>query len=200
MRVIAYLAPCGCSRWSRRGDGGAMNSLRAIAISLAFLPAVYACQTRPAGPAAVSQAAGTAAEIEALMDLWDIQVWREGRYELVPDCLSEQYIRHEYTGVRAGDRVVTREAYTAEIRQLRALPDLNFEVHERSIAGDRVWTRFTMSWSDPETGEAGSRTGLQEYRIEKGKLAETWVVLSSAEARWPEAAGQDGRAGGNSGG
>lgn len=162
-----------------------MNSFRAIAISLALLPAVGACQTQPTGLAA-PQAVSATAEIEALMDRWDIQVWREGRDELIPDCLNERYIRHEQTGARSGDRIVTREAYAAEIRQIRALPDVRFEVHERSIVGDRVWTRFTMTWTDRESGKPQSRTGLQEYRIENGKLAETWVLLSSAESRWPE--------------
>lgn len=188
MRVIGEWRFAIATGISRRCDGGAMNSFRAIIISLAFLPAVCACQTRPADVAAPSQAASETAKIEALMDRWDIQVWREGRYELIPDCLNEQYIRHEQTGVRSGDRVVTREAYTDEIRRIRALPDVNFEVHERSIVGDRVWTRFTMTWTDGQTGEAQSRTGLQEYRIENGKLAETWVLLSPSESRWPEMA------------
>ncbi|GJL93314.1 nuclear transport factor 2 family protein [Hyphococcus sp.] len=165
-----------------------MNSLRTTEISLAFLMAVCACQNQSTGVAVAPEETSSIAEIEALMDRWDIQVWREGRYELVPDCLNEQYIRHEQTGVRSGDRIVTREAYTTEIKQLRTLSDLNFEVHERSIVGDRVWTRFTMTWTDRQTGEPESRTGLQEYRIEYGKLAETWVMLSSAESRWPEMA------------
>lgn len=156
--------------------------------ALALLTVLSACQTQPAAPAAPPEAASSAAEIDALMDRWDIQIWREGRYELIPDSLNEQYIRHEYTGVRAGSRVITREEYASEIKQLRALPDLNFEVHERSIVGDRVWTRFTMTWSDPQTGSSEARTGLQEYRIENGKLAETWVILSADEARWPELA------------
>ncbi|MBX3430983.1 MAG: nuclear transport factor 2 family protein [Hyphomonadaceae bacterium] len=163
-----------------------MNSLRAIVISLVLLPAVGACQTQAVGATAHSQTASPRAEIETLMDRWDIQVWREGRYDLVPDCLNERYVRHEQTGVRAGDRIVTREEYTAEIRQLRTLPNLTFEVHERSIVGDRVWTRFTMTWTDGQTGEPRSRTGLQEYRIENGKLAETWVLLSPNESHWPE--------------
>ena len=40
-----------------------------------------------------------------------------------------------------------------------------------------AWFRFAFKWTDPKTGEARSRAGIQAYRIEGGKLAETWLTL-----------------------
>jgi hypothetical protein len=41
-----------------------------------------------------------------LFNRWE-QVWHEGRFDLVPGCVAEIYIRHD---TKAG-RAVTREAY-----------------------------------------------------------------------------------------
>ena len=44
-----------------------------------------------------------------LFDQWE-RVWHEGKYDLVPECVGSDYIRHD----EAGDRTVTREAYARE--------------------------------------------------------------------------------------
>jgi hypothetical protein len=41
--------------------------------------------------------------VRDLFDRWE-RVWHEGRYELIPDCVEPNYIRHD----EAGDRTVTR--------------------------------------------------------------------------------------------
>ena len=48
--------------------------------------------------------------LRELFDRWE-RVWHEGQYDLIPDCIGPNYIRHD----EAGDRTVTREAYAAEI-------------------------------------------------------------------------------------
>ena len=52
--------------------------------------------------------------LRELFDRWE-RVWHEGQYDLVPDCVQPNYIRHD----EAGDRTVTREAYAAEIAKVR---------------------------------------------------------------------------------
>jgi hypothetical protein len=47
--------------------------------------------------------------LRELFDRWE-RVWHEGQYDLVPDCVQPNYIRHD----EAGDRTVTREAYAAD--------------------------------------------------------------------------------------
>jgi hypothetical protein len=34
-----------------------------------------------------------------------------------------------------------------------------------------------MKWTDQSSGEIRTRAGIQAYRIEEGKLAETWVTF-----------------------
>jgi len=48
-----------------------------------------------------------------LFDRWE-RVWHEGQFDLVQGCVGEHYVRHE-----SGDRTVTREAYAAEIANIR---------------------------------------------------------------------------------
>jgi hypothetical protein len=46
-----------------------------------------------------------------LFERWE-QVWHESRYDLIPDCVGPQYIRHD----EKGDRLVTRDQYAAELQ------------------------------------------------------------------------------------
>jgi hypothetical protein len=122
-----------------------------------------------------------------LFDRWE-RVWHEGEYDLVPSCVAENYIRHD----EAGDRTVTREAYAAEIAKIRQeRPNIRVVVYDHSFEGNRAWFRFAFKWPDPKTGEPRSRAGMQSYRIEAGKLAETWLVLQPLGSAWTDAAAQE---------
>jgi hypothetical protein len=122
-----------------------------------------------------------------LFDRWE-RVWHEGQYDLVPSCVAENYIRHD----EGGDRTVTREAYAAEIAQIRnERPDIRVVVYDHSFVGDRAWFRFAVKWHDSKTGEPRSRAGMQSYRIEAGKLAETWLVLQALGSAWTDAVSQE---------
>ena len=122
-----------------------------------------------------------------LFDRWE-RVWHEGQYDLIPACVGSLYIRHD----EQGDRTVTREAYAAElavIRQERA--GIRVVVYDHSFTDDRAWFRFSFKWPDPKTGEPRSRAGMQSYRIEDGKLAETWITLQPMGSAWADAVAQE---------
>jgi hypothetical protein len=122
-----------------------------------------------------------------LFDLWE-RVWHEGQYDLIPTCVCETYVRHD----ERGDRTVTREDYAVEIAQTRQeRPDIRVVVYDHSFEGDRAWFRFAFKWLDPKTGEPRSRAGMQVYRIEAGKLAETWLMLQPLGSAWTDAVAQD---------
>ena len=119
-----------------------------------------------------------------LFDRWE-QVWHEGQFDLVPGCVGHHYIRHD----ESGDRTVTREAYAAEIANVRQeRPDIRVVVYDHSFKGNRAWFRFAFKWTDTETGEARSRAGMQSYRIEAGKLVETWLSLQPPGSAWTNTA------------
>jgi hypothetical protein len=74
-------------------------------------------------------------DLIGLFNRWE-QVWHEGRFDLVPDCVAPTYLRHD----EAGDRVVTREAYAAELAALRwARPDIRILVYDHAFQADRAW-------------------------------------------------------------
>lgn len=122
-----------------------------------------------------------------LFDRWE-RVWHESHYDLMPSCVGEHYIRHD----EAGDRTVTREAYTAEIAKVhQERPGIRVVVYDHAFEGDRAWFRFAFKWTDPTTGEPRSRAGMQSYRTEDGKLVETWLSLQPMGSVWSDAVAQE---------
>ena len=121
-----------------------------------------------------------------LFNKWE-RVWHEGKYDLIPDCVGETYIRHD----EKGDRTVTRAAYAAEIEQVhKERPGIRVVVYDHSFEGNKAWFRFAFKWIDPKTGEPQSRAGFQSYRIEDGKLAETWLSMQPLGSVWPDKVAQ----------
>lgn len=122
-----------------------------------------------------------------LFDRWE-RVWHEGLFDLIPVCLTPNYIRHD----EFGDRTVTRDAYAAELAKLRQdRPDVRIVVYDHTFQGNRAWYRFTMRWTDQSSGEVRTRAGTQVYRIENGKLAETWVTLQPMGSTWSDTKAQE---------
>jgi hypothetical protein len=120
--------------------------------------------------------------LRELSDRW-LRVWHEGQYDLIPSCVAPQYIRHD----EIGDRIVTPESYAAEIAATRtAMPGLRFVIHDQTFQGDRVWVRSTLRWRDKETGEQRTLAAMQVYRVEDGKLAETWLISKPIGSAWSE--------------
>ena len=119
-----------------------------------------------------------------LFSRWE-RVWHQGRFDLVPSCVGQYYIRHD----EGGNRTVARDDYTAEIAKVRQeRPDIRGVVYDHSFKGDRAWFRFAFQWTDTKTGEARSRAGMQAYRVEGGKLVETWLSLQPLGSAWTDKA------------
>ena len=115
----------------------------------------------------------TPSSLSDLFDRWE-PVWHDGELSLVPSCVAPTYIRHDHLG----DRTVTRDAYAEELAKVRAArPGIRVAVYDHAFTGNRAWYRFEFRWTDPATGAAQTQAGLQAYRIEDGRLAETWISL-----------------------
>lgn len=127
----------------------------------------------------------TALATRDLFDRWE-RVWHEGRYDLVQACVAPSYIRHD----ESGTRTVTPAEYAAELQAAhQAKPNTRIVVYDHELTADRAWYRFTLVWNDAATGEKRSRSGLQSYRVEAGKLAETWIAFLPLGSAWPDVAG-----------
>lgn len=125
--------------------------------------------------------------VRDLFDRWE-RVWVDGQYDLIPACVEPHYIRHD----EKGDRTVTREDYAVELASVRdGRPGIRVVVYDHAFTDDGAWFRFSFVWPDPETGEPRSRAGMQSYRIENGKLAETWISMLAPDTRWTDATAQD---------
>ena len=117
-----------------------------------------------------------------LFDRWE-GVWHGGKFDLVPECVGPHYIRHN----EVGDRTVTREAYAAEIAKVHEeRPGIRVVVYDHTFQGNRAWFRFAFKWTDTKTGEPGSRAGMQSYRVEDGKLVETWLSMQPLGSAWTD--------------
>jgi hypothetical protein len=170
-------------------------SICAIALAVVST-ATISCQsvhrkTSPtAAPDSQSQGYLSRSEISPLSGLfanWE-RVWQEGQYDLIGECVAANYLLHD----EAGDRTITREAYAAEIAKTRQdRPHLRFVVYDHSFEGNRAWFRFTLKWADAKTGETRTRAGMQIYRIDAGKLAETWLMLQPLGSAWPDTTAQE---------
>ena len=125
-------------------------------------------------------------EMEALFDRWFRQVWQEGRYDLIPTCLAPVYTRHGSPIQSSFTLAYTPEEYARVLATERERTHLRSVIHDHGFSGDRAWFRATFFRVDPETSREVSYAGIQVYRIEGGRLAETWVALHGAGSAWPE--------------
>jgi len=122
-----------------------------------------------------------------LFDRWEL-VWHEDQHELIPSCVAPAYLRHE----AAGDRIVTPEGYAPELKKLKAdRPGVRVAVYDHLFQGNRAWFRFMFKWCDPITGETVTQAGMQSYRTENGKLAETWIMLQPIASKWSDPVAQE---------
>ena len=113
-----------------------------------------------------------------LFDRWE-RVWHEGEYG--PSCVGPDYIRHD----QKGDRTVTRDAYAVEIQQVhKDRPGIRVVVYDHVFEPERAWFRFAFKWADPKSHEPQSQAGFQSYRIEGGKLVETWLSMQPIGSAW----------------
>jgi hypothetical protein len=129
----------------------------------------------------------TVAETTALFDRWEL-VWHEDRHDLMPSCVAPTYIRHD----AAGERTVTAESYAVELSKMKAeRPGVRVAVYDHIFWDNRAWFRFLFKWKDPKSGNAMTQAGMQSYRIEGGKLAETWIVLQPIGSSWPDTIAQE---------
>ena len=156
-----------------------------IALSVMNGPAVRGEDGAPLATQPQTEGKSLMADQSMLRDLFDRweRVWHESKFDLVPSCVGDHYIRHD----ESGDRTVTRDAYAAEIAKVQQeRPGIRVVVYDHSFEGDRAWFRFAFKWTDTKTGEARSRAGMQSYRIEGGKLVETWLSMQPLGSTWAD--------------
>lgn len=106
------------------------------------------------------------------------EIWgADGSPEAIDDYFAADLIAHE-----PGETIHGREAYKEMEKGLRsAMPDLDGEVELTVCQDDLAVVYYTATgthtgelWGIEPTGESGEITGTAIYRIEDGKVVESW--------------------------
>jgi predicted ester cyclase len=80
---------------------------------------------------------------------------------------------------------VTPAQYALEIASARKqFPDLRFTLRDHVIHDNKIWCRFSFRATEITTGKVVIRGTLQIYRLENGKLAETWFARLPDGVDW----------------
>lgn len=115
-------------------------------------------------------------EMVATSDRWWNDVWRDGNIEAMAELFTDTVIRHTSTGTET----LSRASYERRIADAqRALCSATTRVDDRTVDGDRVWTRATSRGINRETGEPALVTWLIIQRFEGARIAEQWVATLS---------------------
>jgi hypothetical protein len=116
-----------------------------------------------------------------LFSRWE-KVWHEKAYDLAKNCIADHYTRH----AENGSRTVTREEYLEEMKGIHAQRrDIRVVVFDHDFGNDRAWFRFMFRWTDSE-GKTVTRAGMQSYRTEGGRIAETWIAMQPLGSVWDD--------------
>jgi len=116
----------------------------------------------------------------AVVEQWQERGWGEGDLDAVDDLIGQSFTRHTASGTTTR----SREQLKDDLRNYqRALHKPSISVHERTVDGDRVWSRTTMRGCNLETGEERTVDALQIHRVVDGLIVEAWS-LHAAAANW----------------
>jgi predicted SnoaL-like aldol condensation-catalyzing enzyme len=111
---------------------------------------------------------------KAVLRRWYDEMWAAKNADLVPELAGPLYTRHEM----GGTRTIDAEAYREQVRGLMDNAEIS-DMRYRLIAeGDRVcavgsWKLDGKQWD-----------WVQLFRVENGKLVETWLSGIGMESRW----------------
>lgn len=112
---------------------------------------------------------------KALMRRWYDEMWANLAFEKIPELAGPSYTRHDIRGTR----VVTAEQYRDELMPLKGQWTVSDFHYFLMAEGDYV----TAIGSWKINGEM-QWDWVQTFRVEGGKLVETWLPAMATEGRW----------------
>jgi len=112
---------------------------------------------------------------KAVLTRWYDEMWQKRKFkELMPELAGPEYTRHEPDGTR----VVTNDQYAEELTKLserfppyEAKYDLIADQDKVAVVGTMKMEKNLMHW-------------VQIFRLEKGKLVETWFPGWVRDVEW----------------
>lgn len=124
----------------------------------------------------------SAEQNKAVVRRYAEEVVGQGKLSVVDELFSEHYVGHV-----SGFPLMNRETDKQFVAMLRtAFPDLEKVIEDLIADGDRVVDRSTYQGTHqglfqgiPPTGRKVKVQGINIFRFEDGRVAETWTVVDN---------------------
>lgn len=153
-------------------------TLLALAFSVPVQAPIAAQTGTPAATGSTPCAPTTLEQNKEIVRRYWAEVWRAGGDAAVDDLLAADEVHHW----GFGDDTVGTDAFAERLRGfLAAFPDLRIEPERLIAEGDQVVSRWIASGTHEgdffgiaPTGRQVTWTGIQIFRIECGRIAESW--------------------------
>lgn len=100
-----------------------------------------------------------------------VQLWQDGRPDLVERVVTPDYVGH----TSSGDRNI--EGLRKRMTEFHGLyPDIKLTIEDQLAEGDRVATRMIAVGTNKATGKSVHLIGLNVSRFVGNRIAEEWPV------------------------
>lgn len=110
--------------------------------------------------------------VELVTRLWN-EIWIDGQLELLDEIVADPYVRH----TREGTFTATPAEYGRHIESaVRTIKGTEVEIQATATEGDTVFARLRLHGVNLDTGHTVKLTWLTQYRIENGRIAESWTM------------------------
>ena len=115
---------------------------------------------------------------KAVLRRWYDEMWAKKNFDLVPEIAGPTYTRHDVVG----NRSVTAEEYRDQLKQSSSDWEISDFHYFLMAEGDFVTA--IGSW---KINGAMQWDWVQSFRVEKGKIVETWLPAMATDGKWSEA-------------
>lgn len=112
---------------------------------------------------------------KAILRRWYDEMWAHNRFEIVPELAGPHYTRHDMVGTRT----VTAEEYRDQL--LQTSKDWRISDFHYFLMAEGDYVTAIGTW---KIDESMQWDWVQTFRIEDGRIVETWLPAMATEGRW----------------
>ena len=113
-------------------------------------------------------------QTKAVLRRWYDEMWAEQNFDLIPELAGPNYVRHEMNGTRT----ITADEYRDQLNQVGqgwTITDFRYTLVAENdlVTAIGSWKLNGAHWD-----------WVQTFRVEHGKLVETWLSGIGMESNW----------------
>ncbi len=113
---------------------------------------------------------------KAVLRRWYDEMWSKKNFDLIPELAGPDYVRHEM----GGTRTISAEDYRDQTAQVAA--DWTIADMRYSLVAEADKVVAIGSWKV----NGRQMDWVQAFRVEQGKLVETWLSGLGMESAWED--------------